>query len=218
MTLNEVMKDTADAIREKTGKSELIAPVDFASEIKGITAGGGGADLEGEYSLAKPNGRYWKSKLSTMTKKAGAEFPQISVEGIKAEDIETFSMSQLAFYMISYTSIIGGAQGLLDHGYQIYADYPQRVAELFGGFQCALEMTGECSRYWCSVAWEESTVISPLFCQMGLDGPIDVVTYMRILMEGEADGMTDDEILALCEDMLMIEQITKEEYESYYNW
>jgi hypothetical protein len=40
-TLNEVMKDTADAIREKTGKSELIAPVDFAEEIKGITAGGG---------------------------------------------------------------------------------------------------------------------------------------------------------------------------------
>jgi hypothetical protein len=43
MTLNEVMKETADAIREKTGKSELIAPVDFASEIKGITAGGGDA-------------------------------------------------------------------------------------------------------------------------------------------------------------------------------
>ena len=42
MTLNEVMKDTADAIREKTGKSELIKPVDFATEIKGISAGGGG--------------------------------------------------------------------------------------------------------------------------------------------------------------------------------
>lgn len=41
MTLNEVMKDTADAIREKTGKSELIKPVDFSEEIKGITAGGG---------------------------------------------------------------------------------------------------------------------------------------------------------------------------------
>ena len=40
MTLNEVMKDTADAIREKTGKSDLIAPIDFAEEIKGITAGG----------------------------------------------------------------------------------------------------------------------------------------------------------------------------------
>lgn len=41
MTLNEVMKNTADAIREKTGKSEKIAPVNFAEEIKGITAGGG---------------------------------------------------------------------------------------------------------------------------------------------------------------------------------
>ena len=40
MTLNEVMKETADAIREKTGRSDLIAPVDFAEEIKGITAGG----------------------------------------------------------------------------------------------------------------------------------------------------------------------------------
>lgn len=46
MTLNEVMKDTADAIREKTGKSELIGPVDFASEIKGITAGGSGESGE----------------------------------------------------------------------------------------------------------------------------------------------------------------------------
>lgn len=41
-TLNEVMKNTADAIREKTGKSELIKPVDFATEIKGISAGGSG--------------------------------------------------------------------------------------------------------------------------------------------------------------------------------
>lgn len=49
MTLNEVMKDTADAIREKTGKSDLIAPVDFAEEIKGITAGGGDAPSAMEY-------------------------------------------------------------------------------------------------------------------------------------------------------------------------
>ena len=41
MTLNEVMKDTADAIREKKGTSELIAPVNFAEEIKSISAGGG---------------------------------------------------------------------------------------------------------------------------------------------------------------------------------
>ena len=49
MTLNEVMKNTADAIREKTGKSELIKPVDFAEEIKGITAGGGESASTIEY-------------------------------------------------------------------------------------------------------------------------------------------------------------------------
>lgn len=38
------LKGVADAIREKTGKSELIAPVNFAEEIKSISAGGGGAE------------------------------------------------------------------------------------------------------------------------------------------------------------------------------
>ena len=41
MILNETVAAIADAIREKTGKSELIKPVDFAEEIKGISAGGG---------------------------------------------------------------------------------------------------------------------------------------------------------------------------------
>ena len=41
MILNETVAAIADAIREKTGKSELIKPIDFAEEIKGITAGGG---------------------------------------------------------------------------------------------------------------------------------------------------------------------------------
>lgn len=41
MTLNEVMKETADAIREKKGTTDKIAPINFAEEIRGITAGGG---------------------------------------------------------------------------------------------------------------------------------------------------------------------------------
>ena len=36
------MNEIADAIREKTGKSELIKAVDFATEIKGISVGGSG--------------------------------------------------------------------------------------------------------------------------------------------------------------------------------
>lgn len=57
MTLNEVMKETADAIREKTGKSELIKPIDFAEEIKGISAGGGesGGGNEWQYYDVRNN-------------------------------------------------------------------------------------------------------------------------------------------------------------------
>ena len=47
MILNETVAAIAEAIREKTGKSDLIAPVDFAEEIKGITAGGGDAPSGG---------------------------------------------------------------------------------------------------------------------------------------------------------------------------
>ena len=58
MTLNEVMKDTADAIREKTGKSEKIAPINFAEEIKSISAGGG--ESGGEW-------RYYRLEMSELT-------------------------------------------------------------------------------------------------------------------------------------------------------
>jgi hypothetical protein len=181
------------------------------------SAGSGGGELEGEYFLAKPNGRYWKSKLSRMLKHYRAEFPQI-IEPIKAEDTETFLIGQAIFSMLSYTSIIGGREGLIDHGYEIYAEYPLDVAELYGRCECGYGLIGEIRSHWCSVAWEEADAISPLFSQMGLDGPVDVVAFMRVMMEGEADDMTDDEILALVEDMFMVEQVTKEEYESWYNW
>ena len=42
MILNETVAAIAEAIREKTGKSELIKPVDFAEEIKSISVGGSG--------------------------------------------------------------------------------------------------------------------------------------------------------------------------------
>ena len=55
MILNETVAAIAEAIREKTGKSELIKPVDFAEEIKGITAGGGTGESGGNTS----NWRYF---------------------------------------------------------------------------------------------------------------------------------------------------------------
>lgn len=51
------MNEIADAIREKTGKSEKIAPINFAEEIKSISAGGGeSGGGETMYFAAKDGG------------------------------------------------------------------------------------------------------------------------------------------------------------------
>lgn len=67
--LNETMNEIADAIREKTGKSELIKPIDFATEIKSISAGGGGESASTiEYlDMATVSPEPWMSFLLTMS-------------------------------------------------------------------------------------------------------------------------------------------------------
>lgn len=63
MILNETMNEIADAIREKTGKSELIKPVDFAEEIKGITAGGSGESGDDGWEYYKFDGVAYENIL-----------------------------------------------------------------------------------------------------------------------------------------------------------
>ena len=102
MTLNEVMKETADAIREKTGKSELIKPIDFATEIKGITSGGGESggskyvyyDLRNASSDAKG---MFLSYCALMVRFDGADMYTIPPLGIGDEGLDdTFIKKTLA--------------------------------------------------------------------------------------------------------------------------
>ena len=62
MILNETVAAIADAIREKTGKSELIKPVDFATEIKGISAGGGSGESASTIEYLDVSGLDYGSK------------------------------------------------------------------------------------------------------------------------------------------------------------
>ena len=56
MILNETMNEIADAIREKKGTTDKIAPVNFAEEISGITAGGESGGSDTLYFAAKDGG------------------------------------------------------------------------------------------------------------------------------------------------------------------
>lgn len=49
--LVDIFTDVANAIREKTGSTELLSPVDYADEIKAIPAGG--QEYEGPYTITE---------------------------------------------------------------------------------------------------------------------------------------------------------------------
>lgn len=210
MTLNEVMKETADAIREKTGKSELIAPVDFAEEIKSISAGGG-TELEGEYFLTKPNGRYWKSKLARIER---GKYPAVmgSLNTFTDEQMERLGMFNTIISYVGFSGI-GDYGGIPSHGTEISYFGPElyrRIIIDIMTIQFALD-----DYVSCLGAWQEgSMIIQSNAGSMIFNGIVDMI---RLLM-GETDGMSDDEILAMVSEMCMMEQVTKEEYESWYNW
>jgi hypothetical protein len=93
-TLNEVMKETVDAIREKTGKSELIAPVDFAEEIKGITAGGGESGVECFYYSQKSTALNFRDswKYDSLLVKVKIDNMVVILPTLSAMDVVTEDM------------------------------------------------------------------------------------------------------------------------------
>jgi hypothetical protein len=215
-TLNEVMKDTADAIREKTGKSDLIAPVNFASEIKGITAGGGGADLEGEYFLAKPNGRYWKSKFATMLIGKYPVINNYNGQVFTDEQLEILYGYCTLFALFGYTATYdyGGSPS---SGIEVILHSPSEVSKRAGIDQIGLNRykNGETTFVDCMGSWQECNVRTVI---AGGNFEGGLVDFIRLAFGSEIGEMTDDELLTFISEMFMLEQITKEEYESYYNW
>jgi hypothetical protein len=186
MTLNEVMKDTADAIREKTGKSELIAPVDFASEIKGISVGGG-AELEGDYFLAKANEYYWKPNLP-MANKITYDMPEYS--------------SYTALCSL-FTQVGAAFEGVSFNGLRVgYKDVNFRLQTHYNA------SSGDSAISNPIIAVRESNIDSPDFGKYSC-----LVEAYKTIMEQQGTPMTDEEVVALIEEMGLT-RITKEEFEA----
>lgn len=221
-TLNEVMKSTADAIREKTGKSELIKPIDFAEEIKGITAGGGGggADLEGEYFLAKPNGRYWKFSFSPPP-----SIQYVNPNSLSAEQLETLLdfCNTIGPLGVAYGAAVC-SEGSLS-GPELRVDGVAQVAMRIGGLLSdiyLLEEGADTTNFQQNlpIIWKECDIKSNLLIEFPNIGGLSLNSYNLVefikmiyaMMEG--GELTDDEIISVLEPMLMLIPATEEEYKA----
>ena len=199
----------------ENGTTEVVADGGFTGlgkvTINTEVSGGGGADLEGEYFLAKPNGRYWKSKLASIVR---GKYPAVlnSRDTFTNEQIESLIMYNTISGLIGLSGI-GEYGGIPSHGREIYFfgnDFYARV----GGD--ALSLQYEVFNYIDHLgAWQEGnitlkTAFGITFIQNG------IVDIIKLTMED--DELSDAEALAIASEMLMMEQVTKEEYESWYNW
>lgn len=186
MILNETVAAIADAIREKTGKSELIKPVDFATEIKGITAGGGEV-LEGDYFLAKANEYYWKPNLP-MVEKLTVDMPEYSAYSSLCT---LFTQIGAAFEGVRLNGLRGG-----------YKDVNFLLQTHFNACQ------GDSTIYSPVIAVRESDIDNPNFGKYR-----SLVELYKTSAETQGTPMTDEEVVALIEEM-GVTRITKEEFEA----
>lgn len=183
-----------------------------------VPTGGGnsGGALEGEYYLAKPNGRYWKSKLSYMMRD---KYPVIEIYPsltLTDEEIDVLYAYCYLFQQFGYTATYDDG-GIPIDGSWVLLKSPVEVSQRTGHDSETINSYLQGQTNWSSLmgAWQECSIISG-----GLTGGMEVslVDMVRMEMGEEAANMSDDEIIALISEMFMLEQVTKEEYESYYNW
>lgn len=110
MILNETVAAIADAIREKTGKSDLIAPVNFAEEIKGISVGGGSGESGDDGWV------YYKFDGKAVENTEGYD---------AAEFYDTFiNMFVRAYYISTAYKVLGGVKEVMLFTAMNYDEHP----------------------------------------------------------------------------------------------
>ena len=126
MILNETVAAIADAIREKTGKSELIKPIDFATEIKGISAGGGSGESGGSnVEYLDVRGVDW---VTTETMMMGIEHMKYQTTGSDGSKQIVVSTGTLAAFSLMMLMQVGGTVSVLAIAYNRDALFVKELA------------------------------------------------------------------------------------------
>jgi hypothetical protein len=198
ITENGVAEVTADAGFTGLGKVTINT---------NVPTGGGETELEGEYYLAKPNGRYWKTKFFKFDR---PNVPTFDISKVSEEQTEMVLLYLLTMSYCGY-SVIGLQGGIPDSAWETTSFSPiescERCSRLLGELTVSQKLS-----FLIPAAFEECNF---KIQERDVEG---VVGFMRMMMGEEVDNMTDEEVLTLASEMLMIEPITKEEYDTWKYW
>lgn len=170
------------------------------------SGGGGGTELEGEYYLTKPNGRYWKLILTwdslTEEQKSGVQYLYNSLSDLGSvytcvgdKVHHGGSIPQNGIYYTRYSKILSNL------GYSVARmKFDSNRHDLLSCF-----------------AWQEAYPYLPSYVSEQFPSMMTITSlfdYVKVVFELES-GYTpsDEEVYAMLAQMFMIEPITKEEYE-----
>lgn len=183
---------------------------------------GGGTELEGEYFLAKPNGRYWKFTFSP------DDDHYIDPYSLSEEQLEALMAFYLAFAPSSviYGAAVCNADSPMDEDYRV--DGVVVICERIGEMQNTLNdiLSGnniiDTDTFNSSFfrVWKECDIKSNPPVEIPNTGGLSLNSYNLVeLMKmiyamKEGSELTDDEAISIIEQMLMLVPATEEEYKA----
>lgn len=175
---------------------------------------GGGTELEGEYFLVTPIEKYWKVRFINDR--------NFDIDSLSEEQKEALGALHMiiATYGIAYSTT------------KCYINPPS-----WFDFQInnPMEASGNAGFGYARISYDkmdslDSAIMNNDFIRMFREAHIkssetylsvlgiyeyDLLTIMRLLLEDSlGTSLTDDEVTAMISEMLMIDPVTKEEYES----
>jgi hypothetical protein len=169
----------------------------------------GGTELDGEYYLAKPSGKYWKFTCADYHLHGGVNVPFIDIRNLTDEEcqalINVFYLLQCVVY-----SAVCASEGIPFDGSDLIT--PSFIHAIIRVFEDTDSIKNRDNSYALGAFQDCSGEVEGI----KFNGLINLIQVMMSMTEGIE--VSEEEAILMISEMFMLEQISKEEYDSYYNW
>lgn len=207
----------------ENGTTEVVADGGFTGLGKvtiNTEVSGGGADLEGEYFLAKPNGRYWKFTFSPPPSNQYVNPNSLSAEQLKAllsfcQSFETISVIYGAAVcsedapLDSWLRVDGVGLASANLGVMHYMLFPI----IYDNADISDIDTALFNSSFFSV-WKECSVKTSTITETVPFYEYDLVSFIKQLVSMEGMELTDEQIMMMLASQFMLIPATEEEYKA----